>query len=86
MESSSYSSEEYSFLFDSDKSNLISVRENLKIYKTECCIHNIESHSCDIFQLIFYLNLFEPLEHSKLFDEKTLSKNTMKNCLMNFSC
>ena len=53
MECSRYSSKEYSFLFDSDKNNLVSVRENLKIYKTEYCIHNIENHSCDIFQLIF---------------------------------
>ena len=44
-------------------------------------IQNLDSVTCDIFQLYFYDNLFNPNENSKIQDKARLNKRTMESLL-----
>ena len=41
-------------------------------------IQNLDSVTCDIFQLYFYDNLFNPNENSKIQDKARLNKRTIE--------
>ena len=44
-------------------------------------IQNLDSVTCDIFQLYFYDNLFNPNENSKTQDKARLNKRTIETLL-----
>ena len=44
-------------------------------------IQNFDSVTCDIFQLYFYDNLFNPNENSKIQDKARLNKRTIETLL-----
>ena len=44
-------------------------------------IQNLDSVTCDIFQLYFYDNLFNPNENSKIQDKARLNKRTIETLL-----
>ena len=44
-------------------------------------LQNIETDTCGIFQLYFYVNLFTPLENILTVNDKKLSKSTLKKLL-----
>ena len=44
-------------------------------------LQKIETDTCGIFQLYFYVNLFTPLENSSIVNDKKLSKSTLEKLL-----
>ena len=44
-------------------------------------IQNLDSATCDIFQLYFYDNLFNPNENSAIQDKARLNKRTIETLL-----
>ena len=44
-------------------------------------LQKIETDTCGIFQLYFYVNLFTPLENSSIVNDKKLSKLTLEKLL-----
>ena len=48
-------------------------------------IQNLDSVTCDIFQLYFYDNLFNPNENSKIQDKARLNKRTIETLLNELS-
>ena len=44
-------------------------------------LQKIETDTCGIFQLYFYVNLFTPLENSLIVNDKKLSKSTLEKLL-----
>ena len=44
-------------------------------------LQKIETDTCGIFQLYFYVNLFTPLENSSIVNDKNLSKSTLEKLL-----
>ena len=41
----------------------------------------IDKDTCEIYQLYFYVKLFDSLQDSSIINEKTLNKNTIKKIL-----
>ena len=41
------------------------------------CLHDLESDTCEIFQLYFYTNLFLPNYKNKILNHKTLDMRTI---------
>ena len=44
-------------------------------------LQKLETDTCGIFQLYFYVNLFTPLENSSIVNDKKLSKLTLEKLL-----
>ena len=44
-------------------------------------LQKIETDTCGIFQLYFYINLFTPLKNSSIVNDKKLSKSTLEKLL-----
>ena len=44
-------------------------------------LQKIETDTCGIFQLYFYVNLFTPLENSSIVNDKKLLKSTLEKLL-----
>ena len=44
-------------------------------------LQKIETDTCRIFQLYFYVNLFTPLENCSIVNDKNLSKSTLEKLL-----
>ena len=44
-------------------------------------LQKIETDTCGIFQLYFYINLFTPLKNSLIVNDKKLSKSTLEKLL-----
>ena len=44
-------------------------------------LQEIETDTCGIFQLYFYVNLFPPLKNSSIVNNKKLSKSTLEKIL-----
>ena len=44
-------------------------------------VQDLNSVTCEIFQIYFYNNLFNPEENSKTQNKKRLNKNTMETLL-----
>ena len=56
--------------------------------KSEFTVHFVdnqlqktETDTCGIFQLYFYVNLFNPVENSQIISDKTLTKKTIEKLL-----
>ena len=44
-------------------------------------LQEIYSNSCSLFQLYFYINLFDPNDNSKILNDKQLTKTTVETML-----
>ena len=44
-------------------------------------IQKTETDTCGIFQLYFYVNLFNPIENSQIINDKTVTKKTIEKLL-----
>ena len=42
-------------------------------------LQKTETDTCGIFQLYFYVRLFNPVENSQIINDKTLTKKTIEN-------
>ena len=45
------------------------------------CLQNLESDTCGLFQLYFYVNLFIPEKNSKILNNKNLTISTIQTLL-----
>ena len=45
------------------------------------CLQNLESDTCGLFQLYFYVNLFLPEKNSKILSNKNLTISTIQTLL-----
>ena len=45
------------------------------------CLQNLESDTCGLFQLYFYVNLFLPEKNSKILNKKSLTISTIQTLL-----
>ena len=45
------------------------------------CLQNLESDTCGLFQLYFYVNLFLPEKNSKILNNKNLAISTIQTLL-----
>ena len=57
------------------------VKKEVKVHMVNDSLHMIDKDTCGIYQLYFYVNLFNPLEDSSIINEKTLNKNNIEKLL-----
>ena len=56
----------------------LKLRDFVNIWMVEDRVQDLSSVTCDIFQIYFYENLFNPDENSKIQNQKRLNKRTTK--------
>ena len=56
-------------------------KNSVDVFMVDDQLQNIESDTCGLFQLYFYINLFLPKESSKIVSNRTLNLRTIKNLL-----
>ena len=56
----------------------LKLRDFVNIWMVEDRVQDLNSVTCDIFQIYFYENLFNPDENSKIQNQKRLNKRTIK--------
>ena len=44
-------------------------------------LHMIEKDTCEMFQIYFYINLFNPLDSSSILNQKNVNKRTIEKLL-----
>ena len=57
------------------------INDVVTMHLVENQLQKIETDTCRIFQLYFYVNLFTPLENSSIANDKNLSKSTLEKLL-----
>ena len=57
------------------------INDVVTMHLVENQLQKIETDTCRIFQLYFYVNLFTPLENSSIVNDKKLSKSTLEKLL-----
>ena len=57
------------------------IKDEFKIHLVDDQLQELETDTCGIFQLYFYVNLFTSIEGSSIINDKTLSKSTLKKLL-----
>ena len=57
------------------------LRSEVVIHLADDHLQMIEKETCGIYQIYFYVNLFNPLENSSILSEKTLSRKTIEKLL-----
>ena len=57
------------------------INDVVMVYLVDDQLQKIETGTCGIFQLYFYVNLFTPLENSSIVNDKKLSKTTLEKLL-----
>ena len=57
------------------------VKDEVTVHLVDDQLQKIETDTCGIFQLYFYINLFTPVDGSSIIHDKTLSKSTLKKLL-----
>ena len=57
------------------------INDVVTMHLVENQLQKIETDTCRIFQLYFYVNLFTPLENSSIVNDKNLSKSTLEKLL-----
>ena len=57
------------------------LRSEVVIHLADDHLQMIEMETCGIYQIYFYVNLFNPLENSSILSEKTLSRKTIEKLL-----
>ena len=53
-------------------------KDSVDVFMVDDQLQNIESDTCGLFQLYFYMNLFIPKESSKIVSNRTLNLRTIK--------
>ena len=56
-------------------------RKVVDVFMVDDCLQNLESDTCGLFQLYFYVNLFLPEQNSKILNNKNLTINTIQTLL-----
>ena len=56
----------------------------MNILIVEHAVQELTSSTCDLFQLYFYKNIFDPEEKSKIMNHETLNKKTIEVILIEF--
>ena len=57
------------------------INDVVTVHLVDDQLQKIETDTCGIFQLYFYVNLFTPLENSLIVNDKKLSKSTLEKLL-----
>ena len=57
------------------------IKDVVTVHLVDNQLQEIETDTCGIFQLYFYVNLFTPLENSSIVNDKKLSKSTLEKLL-----
>ena len=60
------------------------INDVVTVHLVDDQFQKIETDTCGIFQLYFYVNLFIPLENSSIVNNKKLSKSTLEKFLNEF--
>ena len=66
------------FYFIQSFGNKLKLRDFVNLWVVEDCIQDLNTVTCDIFQIYFYDNLFNPDTDSKIQNETKLNKKTKK--------
>ena len=66
------------FYFIRSFGNKLKLRDFVNLWVVEDCIQDLNTVTCDIFQIYFYDNLFNPDTDSKIQNETKLNKKTKK--------
>ena len=53
-------------------------RKVVDVFMVDDCLQNLESDTCGLFQLYFYVNLLLPTQNSKILNNKNLTINTIQ--------
>ena len=61
------------------------LKEDVRVHFVEDQLQKTETNTCGIFQLYFFVNLFNPDENSVIIEDKTHTKKTIEKLLMKFS-
>ena len=61
--------------------NKLKLRDFVNIWMVEDRVHDLNSVTCGILQLYFYINLFNPGENSKIQNKMRLNKRTIQTVL-----
>ena len=61
------------------------INDVVTVHLVDDQLQKIETDTCGIFQLYFYVNLFTPLENSSIVNDKKLSKSTLEKLLNEIS-
>ena len=61
---------------------LHNIKDEVTVHLVDDQLQKIDTDTCGIFQLYFYVNLFTPMDGSPIIQDKTLSKSTIEK-LMN---
>ena len=69
------------FHFVKSFGDFLKVKDYLDIWMAEDPIQMTETVTCDLFQLYFYENLFNPDQNSKIQNNKRLTKKTIEKLL-----
>ena len=56
-------------------------RKVVDVFMVDDCLQNLESDTCGLFQLYFYVNLFLPEKNSKILNNKNLAISTIQTLL-----
>ena len=57
------------------------IKDEVKVHLVNDQLQKIDTNTCGIFQLYFYVNLFAPLDGSSVIHEKTLTRSTFEKLL-----
>ena len=55
------------------------LKNEVTVHFVDDQLQKTETGTCGIFQLYFYVNLFNPVENSQIISDKTLTKKPLKN-------
>ena len=65
----------------SEFGKLYKIKDEIQVHLVDDQLQKLNTDTCGIFQLYFYLNLFAPKEGSSIIQDKTLTKLTIKKLL-----
>ena len=57
------------------------IRDEVTVHLVDDQLQKLDTDTCEIFQLYFYVNLFTQVDGSSIIQDKTLSKSTLKKLL-----
>ena len=57
------------------------IRDEVTVHLVDDQLQKLDTDTCGILQLYFYLNLFMPVDGSSIIQDKTLSKSTVEKLL-----
>ena len=57
------------------------LKNDVIVYLADDQLQMIEKDTCGMYQIYFYVNLFNPLENSSIISKKSLNKRTIEKLL-----